>query len=297
MLETMTAPLARLGRLAGTAGLSVALLCGTGAMTGSLSTPAQAAEEGGHHVEKQDWTFSGVFGQYDQAQLQRGFKVYREACAACHSMRLVAFRTLEDEHGPHFSEAAVEQIASEYTVEDISNEDGQPFERPATPNDHIPSPYPNAAAAAAANGGAAPPDFSLIAKARAVHRGFPGFITDAFAGYSESGPDYIYALLQGYEEVPEGVEEVPGKYYNPVFLNGKWVAMPPPLTDERVEYTDGSPQTVEQYAADVSAFLMWAAEPHLESRKEIGFRVMIFLLVFAVLLYMTKRKLWRNVDH
>ena len=297
MLETMTAPLATLGRLAGTAGLSVALLCGTGAVTAMLPSPVNAAEAEHHGVEKQDWSFSGIFGQYDQAQLQRGFKVYRQSCAGCHGMHLVPFRTLADPHGPGFSEAAMEQIASEYTVTDISNEDGQPFERPATPSDHFPSPFPNAIAAAAANGGAAPPDFSLIAKARAVHRGFPGFITDAFAGYSESGPDYIYALLQGYEEPPEGVDPVPGKYYNPVFVNGSWIAMPPPISDGAVEYTDGSPETLEQYAADISAFLMWAAEPHLEQRKEIGFRVMIFLIVFAVLLYMTKKKVWRKVEH
>lgn len=297
MLETRLSSLAPFGKLVGMAGLSVALLCGAGAASALLSASANAAEGGGHHVEKQDWSFSGVFGQYDQAQLQRGFKVYREACAACHSMRLVHFRNLADESGPHFSEEAAQQIASEYQVTDISNEDGQPFERPATLTDPIPSPFPNEAAAAAANGGAVPPDFSLIAKARAAHRGFPGFITDAFAGYSESGPDYIYALLTGYHEPPEGVEEVPGKYYNPVFLAGEWIGMPPPLSDDRVEYTDGSPQTVEQYSADVSAFLMWAAEPKLEERKQIGFRVMIFLLVFAVLLYMTKKKLWRNVDH
>ncbi|RAI04087.1 cytochrome c1 [Acuticoccus sediminis] len=297
MLETRPTPLATLGKLVGTAGFSVALLCGAGALTASLTTSATAAEEGGHHVEKQDWSFAGVFGQFDQAQLQRGLKVYREACAGCHSMHLVPFRTLADPHGPNLSEGAAEQIASEYTVEDISNEDGQPFERPATLTDHFPSPFPNAAAAAAANGGAAPPDFSLIAKARAVHRGFPGFITDAFAGYSESGPDYIFALLQGYTDPPEGVEEVPGKYYNPIFVNGQWIAMPPPLEDGRVEYTDGSPETVEQYSADIAAFLMWAAEPHLEERKQIGFRVMVFLLVFAVLLYATKKKLWRNVEH
>ncbi|WP_083660305.1 cytochrome c1 [Acuticoccus yangtzensis] len=296
MLETRPTPLARIGKLVGTAGLSVALLCGAGTALALLAAPASAAEEGGHHIEKQDWTFAGIFGQYDQAQLQRGLKVYREACSACHSMKMVPFRTLASHQGPNFSEEAMEQIASEYTITDISNEDGQPFDRPGRPTDYFPSPYPNAAAAAAANG-AAPPDFSLIAKARATHRGFPGFITDAFAGYSEAGPDYIYALLQGYEEPPEGVEGAPGQYYNPVFVNGDWIAMPPPLEDGRVEYDDGSPETLEQYSADISAFLMWAAEPHLEERKQIGFRVMIFLIVFAVLLFMTKKKLWRNVEH
>ena len=274
------------------------LMAAAAGLVFSLGVPAisQAAEEA-HHIEKEDWSFAGVFGQYDQAQLQRGFKIYRQSCGLCHSMRLLPFRALEEERGPGFSEEEVKQIASEYTVTDINNETGQPFDRPATPTDFIPSPFPNKIAAAAANGGAAPPDFSLIAKARAAHRGFPGFITDAFAGYQESGPDYIHALLQGYHEPPEGVEPVPGKYYNPVFLAGTWISMPPPLQDGQVEYTDGTPETLDQYSRDVASFLMWVAEPTLEQRKEIGFRVMIFLLVLAVMIYLTKQKLWRNVEH
>lgn len=279
--------LGRRARITGAAGLALGLLAGG----------AFAAEEGHGGVEKQDWSFAGVFGQYDQAQLQRGFKIYREACSTCHSMRYIAFRNLMEESGPNFSEEAAKQIASEYEITDISNETGQPFQRPGTLTDHIPSPYPNDVVAAIANGGAVPPDFSLIAKARAVHRGFPGFIVDAFANYAENGPDYIHALLLGYTDPPSDVEPVPGKYYNPVFLGGDWISMPPPLQDGRVSYTDGTEETLEQYAADISAFLMWAAEPKLEERKEIGFRVLIFLIVFAVLIYLTKRKLWRNVEH
>ncbi len=267
-------------------------------LVAALSVPALAAGgEDEHHIRKQDWSFAGIFGQYDTAQLQRGLKVYREACGICHSMQLVAFRSLTDETGPHMSEEAAKQIASEYQVSDINNETGQPFQRPALLTDHFPPPFPNRIAAAAANGGAYPPDFSLLAKARAAHRGFPGFITDAFANYAESGPDYIYALMHGYEEVPEGVDPVPGKYYNPVFLAGNWIAMPPPLRDGQISYTDGSPETLDQYAEDVAAFMMWAAEPKLEQRKAMGFKVMIFLAVLALLLYLTKRKLWRNIEH
>lgn len=277
------------------AGLATAAAIALGLATG----PALAAAKSGAEVEKQDWTFAGVFGQFDQAQLQRGFKVYVEACSICHSMELIAFRNLTDENGPNFSEDEVKQIAADwrYPITDISNETGQPFERQPELTDKIPGPYPNKIAAAAANGGAYPPDFSLIAKARAVHRGFPGFVVDAFAGYAENGPDYLYALLTGYEEPPEGVESVPSKWYNPVFLAGPWISMPPPLRDGQIEYTDGTPETLEQYSADISAFLMWAAEPKLEERKEIGFRVMVFLAVFAVLVYLTKRKIWSSIKH
>lgn len=264
-------------------------------LLGALSPAAQAEEH--VTVDKQDWSFSGVFGQYDQAQLQRGLKIYRESCSACHSIEFLPFRALAEETGPNLSQEAVQQIASEYTVDDISTETGEPIERPAKPTDRFPSPFPNPIAAAQANGGAYPPDLSVIAKARAVPRGFPGFLVDIFANYAENGPDYIYALLTGYEEPPEEVEPVPSKWYNPVFRSGDWTAMPPPLSDGRIEYTDGTPETLEQYAADISAFLMWAAEPTLETRKRLGFRVMIFLAVFAVLLYFTKRKIWRNVEH
>ena len=205
----------------------VALLAGFA--VASVSPAIAAGGSGEKHVIKQSWSFAGVFGQYDTAQLQRGLQVYREACGICHSMELVAFRTLSAPSGPGMSEEAVKQIASEYRITDISNETGQPFERPAVPTDRFPGPYPNAIAAAAANGGAYPPDFSLLAKARAEHRGFPGCVVDALAGYAENGPDYIYALLTGYEEVPEGVEPVPAKWYNPTFLAGDWIGMPPPL--------------------------------------------------------------------
>jgi ubiquinol-cytochrome c reductase cytochrome c1 subunit len=248
-----------------------------------------------HKPREEAWSFAGPFGSYDRGQLQRGLKVYKEVCSSCHSMDLVAFRTLE---ALGYSEAQVKALAAEYTVQDGPNADGDMFERPGIPSDHFPAPFANSAAAAASNNGAAPPDFSLIAKARGVERGFPTFVFDIFTQYAENGPDYIHALLTGYDEEPPAGMEIPeGTYYNPYFIAGKSLAMAPPLSDDQVTYDDGTPQTVDQYSRDVAAFLMWAAEPHLEDRKSTGFRVMVFLLLLTVLVYMTKRKVWRDLAH
>jgi ubiquinol-cytochrome c reductase cytochrome c1 subunit len=248
-----------------------------------------------HKPEEQSWSFAGPFGTYNRGQLQRGLKVYKEVCSACHSMELVAFRTLD---GLGYSEAQVKALAAEYEVTDGPNADGEMFTRPALPSDYFPSPFPNKEAAAAANNGAAPPDFSLIAKARGVERGFPLFVFDIFTQYAEGGPDYIHALLTGYdEEPPAGMEIAEGTYYNPYFISGKSLAMAPPLSDGQVTYDDGSPETVDQYARDVAAFLMWAAEPHLEARKQTGFSVMAFMVLFTGLVYLTKRKVWAGVAH
>ncbi|MGC4024991.1 MAG: cytochrome c1 [Mesorhizobium sp.] len=248
-----------------------------------------------HAPREQKWSFSGPFGTYDKAQLQRGLKVYKEVCSACHSMHLVPFRMLEE---LGYNEAQVKAFAAEYTVQDGPNDDGEMFDRPGKPSDYFPSPFPNDQAAAAANGGAAPPDMSLLAKARGVTRGFPQFVIDIFTQYAEGGPDYIYSLLTGYDQTPpEGMEIAEGTHYNPYFINGKSLAMAAPLSDGQVTYDDGSPQTVDQYAHDISAFLMWAAEPHMEERKRTGFSVMTFMLLFGVLVYLTKRKVWSNVEH
>lgn len=248
-----------------------------------------------HHPKEESWSFSGPFGTYDKGQLQRGLKVYKDVCAACHSMNLVAFRNLE---ALGYSPEQVKAFAAEYEVEDGPNADGEMFTRKAIATDHFPSPFPNTAAAAAANNGAAPPDFSLIAKARAVERGFPTFIFDIFTQYAEAGPDYIHALLTGYDEQPPaGTQVAEGTHYNPYFIAGKSLAMAKPLSDDQVTYDDGSPQTVDQYARDVSAFLMWAAEPHLEERKKTGFKVIIFLVLFAGLVYIAKRSIWSNIKH
>lgn len=269
---------------------------------------ALAAEEGAghegvpthfpiHKPERVQWSFAGPFGTFDKAQLQRGYKVYKEVCSACHSMNLVKFRNLAEEGGPGFTEEQVKALAAEYTIMDGPGDDGELFERPREPKDPFPAPFANEKAARAANGGAYPPDFSLIAKSRAVERGFPWFVLDIFTTYQEQGPDYIHALLTGYQEPPEGLAVPDGQYYNPYFVNGYALAMAPPISDDQVEYTDGTPQTVDQYAKDVSAFLMWAAEPHLEARKQTGFNAILFLVVFASMLYFVKRKVWSDVAH
>ncbi len=232
---------------------------------------------------------------FDRAQLQRGLKVYREVCQACHGMALVPFRSLSEPGGPEFTPAQVQAIAKEYKIKDGPNDQGEMFERDGRPADRFPSPFPNENAARAANGGAYPPDLSVIAKARTYERGFPWFIIDAFTGYQEHGADYIAALLQGYTDPPAGVELPPGASYN-IYFPGHAIGMPQPLQDGQVSYTDGAPETVAQYAKDVTAYLMWAAEPHLEARKRIGFQVMIFLLVFAGLLYFTKKRVWHRIE-
>jgi cytochrome c1 len=269
----------------------------------ALSTSFAAAEETATEFPllkptRQEWSFAGFFGQYDQAQLQRGYHIYKEVCSSCHSMKLVKFRNLADEGGPGFTEEQVKALAAGYTIMDGPNDEGEMFERPRLPSDPFPSPYPNDKAASFSNGGAIPPDLSLIAKARAVHRGFPWFVFDIFWPYQEQGPDYITSLLTGYQDPPpEGVEVPEGTYYNPHFMNGISLRMPPPIDDDLLEYTDGTPQTKEQYAKDVSAFLMWAAEPHLDARKSLGLKVMLYLIVFAGILYFVKRQVWRGVPH
>jgi ubiquinol-cytochrome c reductase cytochrome c1 subunit len=251
-------------------------------------------------AEPQRWSFAGVFGRYDPAQLQRGFQVYKDVCALCHSLKMVAFRNLSDEGGLNYTEEQVKALAAQWPkqVTDGPNDAGEMFERPGRPSDHFPPPFPNEQAAAAAYMGAAPPDLSLIAKARANERGPLWTAIDFFTQYQEAGPDYIHALLTGFGQTPpKGLTIPEGTNYNPYFLAAPSLVMPPPLTDGQVAYGDGSPQTVDQYARDVSAFLMWAAEPHLTDRKRIGFEVLIFLVVFGVLMYLTKKKVWSDVPH
>jgi len=242
------------------------------------------------------WSFAGPFGKYDQAQLQRGFKVYREVCANCHSLELLSFRNLADPGGPGYSAAQAASVAAEAKVQDGPNDSGDMFERPGRVADRFPSPFPNDAAARAANGGALPPDMSVIAKARTYERGFPWFVLDMFTQYQEQGPDYIAALIKGYKEAPKDMTMPAGMHFNEYFP-GNMIGMPQPLQDGQVSYDDGSPQTVDQYSQDVAAFLMWAAEPHLEARKRAGFQVMVFLVLLSGLLYFTKKKVWNDVLH
>ena len=242
---------------------------------------------------EQDWSFAGPFGTWDQAQLQRGLKVYTEVCSACHSLNLIYFRNLA---GLGFTDEQIKAFASTYEVADLDS-DGQPITRPGLPTDRFPAPYPNVQAAKAANNGAYPPDQSLIAKARAVERGFPLFLVDIVTMYAENGPDYLYSLLTGYgQEPPEGTKIGEGLHYNPYFIAGPALAMAQPVQDGQVSYPDGVPETVEQYSKDVSAFLMFAAEPNLVERKQRGFLVLLFLVLLAGLLYFTKKKVWAGIE-
>jgi ubiquinol-cytochrome c reductase cytochrome b/c1 subunit len=276
--------------------LAAAFAAATLAMTGGVATAAG----GGHDapkIERQSWTFGGPFGYYDQAQLRRGFQVYSSVCAACHPMNLVSYRNLAQPGGLGFTDAEVKALAAQATVKDGTlDSNGKLVERPGRPSDHFPSPYVNADAAREIHNGAVPPDFSVLAKARTYSRGFPMFLVDALIQYQEHGPDYIVALLKGYEEnAPEGVKLLSGQYYNHI-MPGNVLSMAPPLSDGAVDYTDPSvPKTLDQYAKDVAAFMMWAAEPKLEQRKNTGLRVMIFLAILTSLLYLVKRKLWSSV--
>ncbi len=228
-----------------------------------------------------DWSFSGVFGHYDQAQLQRGFQVYKEVCSNCHSMKLVAFRNLSD---LGYNEGQVKALAETYQIDDGPNDKGEMYKRPGRLADYFPSPFPNPEAAAAVYG-KAPPDFSTLAKARYTERGFPWFVFDFFTQTEEtSGPTYIHAVLNGYTKDDD-------PKYN-VYMPNHKIAMPKPLSDGQVEYADGSPATLGQYSKDVAAFLMWAAEPHMEARKRLGLQVFVFLILFTGLLYFTKKKVW-----
>lgn len=244
------------------------------------------------------WSFAGAFGVYDKMQLRRGFQVYKEVCASCHSMKRVAFRNLSDPGGPRFSDEEVKALAESYRVKDGPNDKGEMYERPGRPSDYFPSPFANEQAARAAFSGAYPPDMSALAKARGYSAGFPTFLLDALPGlsYQEHGVDYMVALLGGYAEAPAGFTLGDGQYYN-LYMHGNRIAMPPPLADGQVTYADGSPETAAHYAKDVAAFLMWAAEPRLEERKAIGLWVVSFLLVFAGLVYIAKRRIWAKIPH
>jgi len=250
-----------------------------------MSSSSVAAETENPPMNK--WSFAGPFGKFDRGQLQRGFKVYKEVCETCHGIQLLSFRNLSEPGGPGFSPAQVEAVAATYKYKD-PNDQGEMVERNGRPADRFPPPslrFPNAT----------PPDLSVIVKARGYERGFPGFLIDMFTQYQEHGADYLVALLKGYENPPAGVELPPGAMYNK-FFPGHAIAMPPPLSDGRVTYTDGTQATLDQQAKDVTAFLAWAAEPHLEARKRAGMQVMVFLIVLSGLLYFTKKKVWRAVS-
>jgi ubiquinol-cytochrome c reductase cytochrome c1 subunit len=249
-----------------------------------------------------NWSFNGPFGRFDQQQLQRGYHVYREVCSSCHSMNLLSFRNLGDPGGPFWNPAyanpndnpVVKAIAHEFQIADINSDTGDDMRRPGTPADHFPAPFANEALARASNNGAVPPDLSVMARAR------------------EGGPNYIYSILTGYRPAPPGLAATENQHYNPWMSGdltsywsgpgpvprGGFIAMPPPLrTNGQVTNDDGTPATIPQMAQDVSAFLMWAADPHMEERKQAGLAVMIFLIIFAGLVYGSYRQIWKDVAH
>ena len=267
--------------------LLAASLCGSATLASAQEADAPP---------RQHWSFSGPFGVYDPQQLQRGFKAYREVCSTCHGLKLLSFRNLADPGGPHFTEAQAAAIAATFQVTDGPNDQGEMFQRPGKLSDRFPPPFANDQAARAALGGKLPPDMSDLAKARGYEWGFPQFIFDAFTMYQEDGPDYIHAIVTGYADAPAGFVLPPGGQYNRYFPDHA-IGMPKPLSDGQVEYSDGTPTTVDQYGRDVAAFLMWAAEPTLDARKRLGFQVMIFLIVFTGLLYFTKKRVWHAVLH
>ena len=226
------------------------------------------------HPKKMKWEFDGIFGRFDRASIQRGYKVYREVCSACHAMKQLSFRNLNQ---IGFNENEIKQIASEYLVSDGPNDEGEMFERSGLPSDKFVSPYVNEQSARSANGGAYPPDLSLIIKAR------------------HDGANYVYSLLTGYKDAPDGFNLASGKNYNQYF-EGRQISMPSPIIeDQQVEYRDGTYSSKEQMIIDVVNFLHFSAEPEMENRKKMGVRTMIFLAILLVILVMAKRAIWQKV--
>lgn len=267
-----------------------------------LAGQAQAAGTTNLEPKHVEFGFEGPLGKFDAEQLQRGYKVYREVCAACHAMDLMYFRNLGQKGGPFYDpkypnpndNPYVKALAAEVQVNDIDSETGDVVQRPGTPADKFPKPYPNEPAARGSNGGALPPDLSVIAKAR------------------HHGPQYVYSLLTGFRDPPAGLKMTAGQHYNPYFpgdLAAFWsgphdkipvggvLAMAPPLAPGLVTFDDGTKSTVSQQAKDVSAFLTWASEPKMVERKSFGLAAMIYLLIFTGLLYASYRAIWRNVAH
>ena len=252
-----------------------------------LSGVAWASTAGQRAPEPYQWHNAGPFGTFDRASVQRGLQVYQEVCASCHSLDLIHFRNLGEAGGPFESaefpnandNAIVMQIAASYMIEDGPDDAGDMFERPGVPSDAFPAPFENAQQARGSNGGALPPDLSLIVKARG------------------HGADYVHALLLGFdEEVPADMHLAPGQHYNPYFPGGA-IAMAPPLFEGMVTYADGTEASVEQMSEDIVTFLTWAGDPHMEARKQMGVMVLIYLFIFALLVYIAYRQIWSSVKH
>ena len=226
---------------------------------------------------KQDWSFKSFFGTFDRASLQRGYQVYTEVCASCHSLKYVSYRNLAEKGGPEFSIEQAKAIASNFEVTDGPNNDGEMFTRPAKLSDKFVMPYANDQEAKLSNGGAYPPDMSVLVKARA------------------GGADYIYSVILGYEDPPEGMKLDDGVYYNK-YMYGNKIKMPPQLYDDLVTYADGTPATPEQMAKDITTFLAWTAEPKLEERHKFGFRAIIYLIILTILVYFSMKRIWSRIE-
>ena len=241
----------------------------------NLSQNLNAAEK----IEylKTDWSFKGLFGKFDRGALQRGYQVYTEVCSSCHSMKYLSYRNLAEKGGPEFSEAQAKAIAASFEVTDGPNSDGEMFTRPGKLSDKFVMPYENVKAAQAANGGAYPPDMSVLVKARG------------------GGANYIYSLLQGYVQPPADMVLDDGVYYNK-YMYGNKIKMSSPLTDGLVEYADGTEATVEQMSKDITTFLMWSAEPHLEARHRMGFKAIVYLIILTILVYFSMKKIWSRIE-
>jgi cytochrome c1 len=272
-----------------------------------FASAANAAGGEAIHYDRHDWTYGGVKGQFDPIQLRRGFQVYQEVCAACHGLERVRFRNLVEPGGPQFDEEAVKTLATEWPnqIVDGPNDEGEMFERPAKLSDILKGPYKNAKEARAAQGGAYPPDLSLMTRARNIHTDAPWYIhvplmmRDIITGYQEGGSDYVYSLLIGYEDEPADFELSEGMNYNKYFA-GHQIAMAQPIPEEgAVEYQEnaGAKMSMKQNAEDVTAFLAWAADPSLNSRKQLGWSVLIYLLITTLLLYFAKKRIWKRIKH
>ena len=241
----------------------------------SVSLNLNAAEKANFLTT--DWSFKGLFGKFDRASLQRGYQVYTEVCSSCHSMKYLSYRNLSEKGGPEFTVEQVKAIAASFDVVDGPNVDGEMFDRPGKLSDKFVMPYENVKAAEAANGGAYPPDMSVLVKARG------------------GGVDYIYSLLQGYEEAPSGMILDEGVHYNK-YMYGNKIKMSAPLSDGIVEYSDGTNANVEQMSKDVITFLMWAAEPSLEARHQMGFKAILYLIILTILVYFSMKRIWSRIE-
>jgi ubiquinol-cytochrome c reductase cytochrome c1 subunit len=226
---------------------------------------------------KTDWSFKGLFGKFDRGSLQRGYQVYTEVCSSCHSMKYVSYRNLAEKGGPEFTVEQAKAIAASFEVTDGPNADGEMFTRPGKLSDKFVMPYENVKAAQAANGGAYPPDMSVLVKARG------------------GGANYIYSLLQGYDDPPLGITLDEGVHYNK-YMYGNKIKMANPLSDGLVEYADGTVASVEQMSKDVTTFLMWTAEPHLEARHQMGFKAIVYLIILTILVYFSMKRIWSRIE-